>query len=88
MCRSRLFYPLLCMEATSTTYAMALRTARSSVVRGRPQNRHKAGQVGIVEIECSSYGPCGPDQRSFKINSTFEKSLRSLPTDRGLCCRT
>ena len=60
---------------------MALRTARRLVVRGRPTGR-AAGRIGPTQakprrsrrcrrIECSSYGPCAPDQCFFKTDVDF-----------------
>jgi hypothetical protein len=54
--------------------------ARSPARSRRRQNRgnpgpRRVGQVGVVEIECSSYGPFGPDQRSFKTDVNFSNTL-------------
>ena len=54
--------------------------ARSPARTRRRQNRgnpgpRRVGQVGVVEIECSSYGPFGPDQRSFKTDVNFSNTL-------------
>src|SRR5258708_30000736 len=54
--------------------------ARSPARTSRRQNRgnpgpRRVGQVGCRRIECSSYGPFGPDQRSFKTDVNFSNTL-------------
>src|SRR5271157_4837419 len=41
----------------------------------RNKSPRRVGQVGVIESECSSYGPSGPDQRSFKADANFSNTL-------------
>src|SRR5271165_2533322 len=57
--------------------------ARSPARSRRRQNRRnksprRVGQVGTHRIECSSSGPFGPDQRSFKTDGNFSNTLLDL----------
>ena len=59
--------------------------ARSAARSSRRQNwdnpgPRRVGQGRCRRIECSSYGPFGPDQRSFKTEVNFSNTLLEAPT--------